>query len=280
MENFNRSTYENPMERRHYEKLSGFVNKGESVVFAAGLEHQPDARVLDLGVGGGRTTALLYPHVKDYIGVDYVADMVALAKRNQPYATFKVMDARDLSEFPDGRFDLVYFSYNGLDAVSGENRVQILAEVSRVLSPNGAFVFSTFNKDWEGFNTRRPLLNLTWTRNPVRMAARLALAFIGLVKRQYYIRFEETGSDYSVRIHPAHHFGNMIHTTTLAKLKSQLAESGFKGAVKLFSKSGPELNDVTYDLEEYFHVIAYKQATPDVSKTVKTVVADQVPEFS
>lgn len=265
MEQFNRNTYEDPFERRHYEKLRGFVNKGEAVVFAAGLQHQPSARALDLGVGGGRTSELLHSHVKDYIGIDYVPDMVRLAQRKQPYADFRVMDARDLSAFADHSFDLVFFSYNGLDAVNEESRVRILNEVSRVLTHEGAFVFSTFNMNWEGFGKRRPLFQLTWTKNPVRMAVRLMLGVVGLIKRQYYMRFEETGSDYSVRMHPAHHFGNMIHTTTPVKLKEQLTASGFAGSITLFSKSGEELTGDVGETEEYFHVIALKHGTLDVS---------------
>ena len=262
MEDYNRNTFQNPLEIRQYNTLNGYLNAGEEVIVEAALQHNPAPKILDIGVGGGRTTALLYPHAKEYVGVDYVPAMVDLARRKQPYATYKVMDARDLSEFPDGHFDLVVFSYNGIDAVNKEGRIQIMKEVSRVLDPNGMFVFSTMNMDWEGFGARRPLIELTWTRNPVRMAARLALAFAGLVKRQYFIRFEETGDDYAVRLHPAHHFGIMIHTTSPKTVRSQLSECGFKGPVTLFSKNGPELSGDHYDNIEYFHVVAHKQEKP------------------
>ncbi|MEN9894887.1 MAG: hypothetical protein RIR97_739 [Pseudomonadota bacterium] len=280
MEVYNRNTFENPLEIRQYNKLSGYINNGEEVTIKAALRHNPEPRILDIGVGGGRTTPILHPHAKEYLGVDYAPAMVDLARRKQPYADYKVMDARDLSEFPDAHFDLVVFSFNGIDSVNKESRIQVLKEISRVLAPNGVFLFSTMNMNWEGYNSRRPLIELTWTGNPVRMVARLALALAGFFKRQYLIRFEETDQDHALKIHPAHHFGVMYHTVTPKKIKSELLESGLQGAVKLFSKDGPELTGDYYDKEEYFQVIAFKKAGADMGDVSSTPTMVQAPEYS
>ena len=104
------------------------------------------ARLLDLGVGGGRTTRHLISRCRSYIGVDYAPAMIDACRRNFPgYGpdTFKIGDARDLSAYQAGEFDFVIFSYNGLDAVGHEDRLRILKEIYRILGPEGLFLFST-----------------------------------------------------------------------------------------------------------------------------------------
>ena len=53
--------------------------------------------------------------------------------------------------FPDAAFDIVAFSYNGLDAVGFEDRHVVLDEVARVLAPGGVFAFSSLNRDGPGY---------------------------------------------------------------------------------------------------------------------------------
>ena len=65
-------------------------------------------KMLDLGVGGGRTTKHFFPLVKDYIGVDYSSSMIeACQQRFSPYypsIKLTVGDARKLSQFADNSF--------------------------------------------------------------------------------------------------------------------------------------------------------------------------------
>ena len=107
--------------------------------------------VLDLGIGGGRTTKHLAPLVKEYIGVDYSPEMIEACRRRFPKlaqaGAFKVCDARAMQIFPDNYFDLVLFSFNGIDYVSHQDRERILDEVSRVCRSDGLFVFSSHNLD-------------------------------------------------------------------------------------------------------------------------------------
>jgi ubiquinone/menaquinone biosynthesis C-methylase UbiE len=269
MESINFNTYRSGHENRHYKTLNGYINNGEKVAFSLGLMRQPFARILDIGIGAGRTTAILRTYTNDYTGIDCVDAMVAMAQKQQPGVRLKTMDARDLSYFPDERFDLVFFSYNGLDAVHCDGRKKVLSEVSRVLAPDGAFVFSTFNKDWVGFGAHRAKQTLPYTPNPLRMAARLALAGVGLVRRSFYTRYEESGLGYAVRMHPAHHFGNMIHATTKAHLQQQLRESGFQGRIRYISKTGAERKDNFLPEDEYIHVVACKSPLEAANTTDK-----------
>ncbi|WP_107669025.1 class I SAM-dependent methyltransferase [Cyanothece sp. BG0011] len=107
----------------------------------------PTMRMLDLGVGGGRTTKHFFPLVKEYIGVDYSVDMIEASKErlSQSYPSLKlrVGDARNLSQFEDNSCDFILFSFNGLDYISHEDRLKALQEISRVGKSGGYFFFSS-----------------------------------------------------------------------------------------------------------------------------------------
>lgn len=104
---------------------------------------RPGFRVLDLGVGGGRTTPFLAPEAKTYIGVDYSEAMVDACKKKFPKLRFEVMDASDLSSFQDGSFDFVVFSFNGMgNLYPCEKRRDCLSECRRVLTQDGVLIFS------------------------------------------------------------------------------------------------------------------------------------------
>ncbi len=63
--------------------------------------------MLDIGVGGGRTTRHFAPLARTYLGVDYSAAMIARCKREFPSFRFAVADARRLAFAADESYDLV-----------------------------------------------------------------------------------------------------------------------------------------------------------------------------
>jgi SAM-dependent methyltransferase len=102
--------------------------------------------VLDLGVGGGRTTDYLANRVSVYVGVDYAASMVQACQSKFPRLDFRVADAADLSGFRDESFDVVVFAFNGIDYVFPiEARRRCLQHIHRVLKRNGCMIFSSHN---------------------------------------------------------------------------------------------------------------------------------------
>ena len=106
-------------------------------------------RMLDLGVGAGRTTKYFAPLVGTYVGMDYAPPMIAACKSRfgdeMDNVTFTVGDARDLSRFDTASFDFVLFSFNGLDCIGHDDRLAALAEIRRVCAPDGFFCFSSHN---------------------------------------------------------------------------------------------------------------------------------------
>jgi SAM-dependent methyltransferase len=106
---------------------------------------QGDA-ILDLGVGGGRTTPYLSRLASRYVGVDYAPKMVAACREKFPQLEFLVADATNLVRLADGNFDSVVMAFNGIDAlVPNEARRRCLAEIHRVLKNGGVFIFSSHN---------------------------------------------------------------------------------------------------------------------------------------
>jgi SAM-dependent methyltransferase len=107
---------------------------------------RPGSEILDLGVGGGRTTPYLSRNASRYVGVDYSEEMIRVCRSKFSHLQFEVADACDLSNFADMSFDTVVFSFNGLDyLVPDEKRYRCLQECYRVLRKQGVFIFSTHN---------------------------------------------------------------------------------------------------------------------------------------
>lgn len=136
----NNSYYSRPEILANYGNAD-YLSDAEQVLLAHYLK--PGMRVLDLGVGGGRTSPVLSHDALEYVGIDYAPAMVELCRNRFPHLRYEAMDAADLSAFGDGHFDLVVFSFNGLGClVPDESRLQCIAECKRVLKPGGVFIFS------------------------------------------------------------------------------------------------------------------------------------------
>jgi ubiquinone/menaquinone biosynthesis C-methylase UbiE len=139
----NLEIYRDPEVVSHYASLS-YLTPCERFLFETYL--RPGMAILDMGVGGGRTTPFLSSVASRYVGVDYSDEMIRLCQEKFGDTEFLVADASDLSPFSGGSFDAVVFSFNGLDYVlPAEKRRQCLRECARVLKANGVLIFSSHN---------------------------------------------------------------------------------------------------------------------------------------
>ena len=96
-----------------YDAMEG-LSACETVLFEA---HVNGDAVLDLGVGAGRTTPKLSELADSYVGLDYSPAMIDVCRRKYPQQAFVVADAADLSQFESSSFDVVVFSFNGIDCL-------------------------------------------------------------------------------------------------------------------------------------------------------------------
>jgi ubiquinone/menaquinone biosynthesis C-methylase UbiE len=162
-EALNFRTYSVPEVASHYAALN-YLTPCEQLLFRTYLK--PGMTVLDLGVGGGRTTSYLSRVASRYVGVDYSEAMIRVCRRKFPNLDFVLGDASDLSVFEDASFDAIVFSFNGLDCVApDEKRLRSLREFWRVLRPAGVLVFSCHNP-------RSILVRADWDRGRLRAFAR------------------------------------------------------------------------------------------------------------
>ena len=148
MNSQNQELYRNSSIVNYYEFLSQ-LQPAEIVIIEKLRPQLSQFKMLDIGIGGGRTTTHFTPLVREYYGIDYSPEMIATCQskftKTLPKNRLQVMDARDLSQFAHNYFDLILFSFNGIDYVKHDDRLKILSEVARVGKPNAYFAFSSHN---------------------------------------------------------------------------------------------------------------------------------------
>ena len=159
----NLQTYDAPEVAAHYAALD-YLTPCERMLFEVYIP--PGSAILDLGVGGGRTTSYLANRASRYVGVDYAAAMVEACKAKFPGLEFVVADAANLSAFPDASFDAVVFAFNGIDYVLPEqSRRSCFGHIQRVLRAKGVLIFSSHN-------ARAVLIRRRWNRGLLQRIAR------------------------------------------------------------------------------------------------------------
>lgn len=212
----NRDRFDAPASVAQYEAMEG-LTPCEATLF----EHHVAAgsRILDLGVGTGRTTPWLSTRASWYLGIDVAPAMVAAARRLHPGADLRVGDASDLGDLADDGVDVVVFSYNGIDYLDDGARHRTLDEVRRVLVPGGTFLFSTHNPRCilaEVPKTGRPL--------PQRIAAAAAMS-AGRLRRLAPTRAFRHGEGWVLDPFQG---GLQTHMATPDRVATELQAHGFE----------------------------------------------------
>jgi ubiquinone/menaquinone biosynthesis C-methylase UbiE len=138
------------------------LQKPELAILEELRSELPYFRMLDIGVGAGRTTCHFAGLVKEYVGIDYSNTMIKACRARFPRYRLEVASAGDLSLFDDDYFDFVLFSFNGIDAVEHEERLKLLREIRRVIRDGGYFSFSTLNLNSSLVNS-----SFRFSRNPL-----------------------------------------------------------------------------------------------------------------
>lgn len=187
-------------------------------------------RILDIGVGTGRTTPYLRQLSSNYIGVDYSKAMVDSAKKNFPEAEFSEEDARDLSKYKDEEFDLVFFSFNGIDYIAHDDRLKAISEIARVLKRGKLFVFSTHNIHYRHFDK----LRFTYRGDIVRRAY---YAFQNTINRLQNKKDHVYTNEYAIVTDPGHGYRLLTYYISPEAQLKQLADKGFSNT-SLFDLKG------------------------------------------
>jgi SAM-dependent methyltransferase len=217
----------------------GFVDAGEQALLSR-LTAETDRRpILDIGVGAGRTIPLLAAHSDGYVAVDYLPEMVALARSRHPGVRVEQADARNLAAFADGGFAAVLFSFNGIDGLAHEDREAVHRAAMRVLEPGGAYLFSTHNLDY-GPAGLPPWHPLRWdVHNGPR--AMLGCAYRMPKRARSFRRLERLarrGEGWAVLVGSGYDYSVLWHHVTPDEAAAELSRSGFAAPAEVFDDAG------------------------------------------
>lgn len=233
-----------------YAKRS-FLCKAEEVILERFRDDWPRWSMLDLGVGGGRTTERFAPAVGRYVGSDFAPAMVEACRRRFPQYEFRVDDVRNMAQIGDASFDFVAFSYNGLSELAHEDMPAALAEVRRVLKPGGRFFFSQHNIHWAS-----NIFAVRWSRNPRRLLQSIYRAWKfrrvnegwrGATERPYA----------SLRDYP-HDFTKVTYWIAPSEQVRQLEVAGFRDVEVITNSTGRRTSGARDEVatEPFLHYLA------------------------
>jgi len=108
----------------------------------AGRATDSPLRILDLGCGNGHTLRCLsdkFPEHR-YCGGEFTEDLLQIAKsRSLEHCEFVPCDARAM-DFADESFDAVYTQRCLINILDGDDQLQALREIARVLKPGGHYL--------------------------------------------------------------------------------------------------------------------------------------------
>ena len=252
----NREAWSDPGAIKGLAALQSFTDEGERAAYWRIVDEVRDKPILDLGVGSGRTVPLLRSLTDKYVAIDYLPPMVDFVRKRFPFIDVREGDARDLSRLPDSSFQLVAFSYMGIDSVDHDGRQRILSGVHRVLKPNGIFWFSTLNKS--GKAPRYRPWRLQWPQRghgKIRYALAVLDQVVSAPKRtRNYLRsarFSAEGDGWSVGPFFPHDYSLVAHYTTLAAQRAELQRAGFRAHCQVFADSGASVREGD-DLRDVF----------------------------
>ena len=101
--------------------------------------------MLDIGVGGGRTSMYFLNLVESYLGIDIVPDFIDTLQKKYSQKQFKCMNVLDITNL-EKTYDFILFSHNGIDnLLTLEEYTKALDNMYKVCNKNGYVCFSSHN---------------------------------------------------------------------------------------------------------------------------------------
>lgn len=214
----------------------------EVVALQSVAERVRNGSILDIGVGGGRTANALLELSRDYIGVDYVKEMVEACRARFPGVRFEHADARAMPQFADASFDLIVFAWAGICMVDHEGRIAILKEVRRLLKPGGAFIFSSYNQNSADYTRLFAFPEFTWSWHPLRLSKNL-INYLNsfsarIINRLRFLSKETRTKDFGIINDVSHDYSTLLYYISPLNQIHQLRESGFADEINSYNERG------------------------------------------
>ena len=206
-----------------YERQS--LCSAEATIFLRHRDAFLNKKVLDIGVGSGRTTRFLLPFARSYFGVDLSPVMLARAKSQYPAANFRALDLRELNRLDAQDFDFALASWAVLDAVTHEERLKAMEQVRCLLCPGGLFVFSSHNRRSE-LAGRPPALEVSAA--PDKMVRNFAHYVIAKSNYRRMLPLRREENDYAMFNDMAHRWKGVFYYIDREAQARQIQSAGFE----------------------------------------------------
>jgi SAM-dependent methyltransferase len=234
---------------RLYAALS-HLDPAECAILTELLPEIKHKRLLDIGVGAGRTTGPLLEISRDYTAIDIAPEMAMKTQNRFGLDSVWCCDARDMRRFADSSFDFALFSWQGIDYVNYPERRRVLNEVARVLDSGGIFVFSSHNRNF------RNLGKLPWQQEDFKftpgLVKEMLKALFSLPRHARLKRHEVYETDYAIVNDNAESYSLLTCYVTIAAQIRELLQAGFS-EVRAFDLEG-KLVSVDYTSPWIYYV--------------------------
>jgi SAM-dependent methyltransferase len=257
----NERNYQNPALVRQY--LSTTLRPAEVMMFVKHRDEIAGRRVLDIGCGAGRVTRYLAQWTPHVTGIDFSGPMIDHCRRVLPHVAFAVCDVRDLTPFADGAFDVVLFTFNGIDTLPHDSRLAAFAGLRRILRPGGLYLFSSHNRRYRHAHDGP---RLHYSRNPLTQLGYVLQFGRSVANRRTRKPLEREEPEYAIINDIAHDFCMVHYYIDRESQAKQLAEAGFE-LLETFGENGAVLRpaDDDSDSGELYYVTRRTPASSPLS---------------
>jgi len=214
-------------------------------------------RMLDIGVGGGRTTHFFAPLVKQYLGIDYSEQMINACKKrylNFPdKISFKLCNAKSMEILKSNYFDFILASSNGLDYMPHNDRIKAFKEIKRVGKKGGYFFFSAHN-----LLSIDKLLEVKLSLNPINLSKNIITCLLLKILNKDFNELKK--EKYTFINDGAHQFRLSTYYIRPKEQIKQLENLGYKN-VRVFSlETGKEIikkSEIFTTRDGLYHGLSY-----------------------
>lgn len=233
----NKNTYEAEGIVKRY-SAQNMLFKPEESILKLLKNKLKNMRVLDIGVGGGRTAYHFAPLAKEYVGIDYSKKMIDACKKRfsncQKSISFELCDVRHMDKFKEGYFGFILVSANGLDYMPHKDRLQALQEIRRIGAKGGFFCLSSHN-----IQTISKLMSLELSFSPLKMLRNLIRYILLRLFNRNLKKLKN--NKYAIVNDGAHQFRLTTYYIQPKEQIKQLSALGFRN-IKVYSlESGKEM---------------------------------------
>ncbi len=131
----------------YQDKFMGLDLYNETYDFFCSCLEKPFAKILEIGCGPGNITKYILSKRPDFeiLGIDIASNMIELAKKNNPRASFTVMDSRQIDEIQT-KYDGIVCGFC-LPYLSQKESQKLIPDCYNLLNKNGLIYLSFVKGD-------------------------------------------------------------------------------------------------------------------------------------